>query len=172
MVAPVPAQISKLCPRLHDAARRRPPTTHYPPLTTHSLVVTPLFSYSLAPISEGYKSIFQQPLSFHIHTKPQGVWGQEPKALHGFLCALCASVANPSFSRACGLFGVSLHAFPHSFPLFSMACSLFFQNTGWGVPPLLPTTFGFPPEADSMHRSLEASLRSGEAWDKLKWMKK
>src|SRR5260370_41027360 len=31
---------------------------------------------------------------------------------------------------------------------------------------------GFRLEADSMHRSLEASLRCGEAWDKLKWMKK
>jgi hypothetical protein len=32
-------------------------------------------------------------------------------------------------SNACRLFVVSLHSFPHSFPLFSTACSLFSQNT-------------------------------------------
>jgi len=35
MVAPVPAHISKLRPRVPAAAL--PPTTHYPPLTAHSL---------------------------------------------------------------------------------------------------------------------------------------
>src|SRR5467141_2959281 len=130
MVAPVPAQISKLRTRLPAAARRRSSpllTTHNAPRTIHCLFVTPLFSYS-------YKSLFPQPLSFHIHTKPPGVWGLEPKALHGFLCALCASVANPSLSRACGLFVVSLHSFPHSFPLFSIVCSLFSKNTRGGYP--------------------------------------
>ncbi len=32
----------------------------------------PLFSYSLAPICEGYKPLFPQLPCFHIHTKPPG----------------------------------------------------------------------------------------------------
>src|SRR5258707_4154512 len=32
-------------------------------------------------------------------------------------------------SKACRLFVVSLLSFPHSFPLFSIVCSLFSQNT-------------------------------------------
>src|SRR5260370_17070012 len=41
----------------------------------HTQFARPLFSYSLAPICEGYKPLFPQLLSFHIHTKPPGVWG-------------------------------------------------------------------------------------------------
>ncbi len=47
------------------------------------------------------------------------------------LC-LCASVANLMFSAVCRLFIVSLRSFPHSRPLFSIACSLFLQNTRVG----------------------------------------
>jgi len=41
--------------------------THYSPPTTHFLSNL-LFSYS-------YKSLFPEPLLFHIHTNPPGVWG-------------------------------------------------------------------------------------------------
>src|SRR5712692_7974183 len=47
------------------------------------------------------------------------------------LC-LCASVANLMFSAVCRLFIVSLRSFPHSRPLFSIACSLFLQHTRVG----------------------------------------
>jgi len=39
------------------------------------------------------------------------------------------------FTSACRLFALSFHFFQRSFPLFSMACSLFSQNTGgMGIP--------------------------------------
>src|SRR5258708_2081881 len=42
----------------------------------------PLFSYSLAPICEGYKSLFPQLPSFHIHTNPPGVWDPPLVSVH------------------------------------------------------------------------------------------
>jgi hypothetical protein len=93
MVAPVPAQISQLPIRPpSECLPLSSPATHYPRPGVHSPFISPfiapLFSCSLAPISEGYKSlfapprsqnslfsysyksIFPQPLSFHIHAKP------------------------------------------------------------------------------------------------------
>src|SRR5467141_3082034 len=35
----------------------------------------PLIDFHLPLFSQTYKSLFPQPLSFHIHTKPPGVWG-------------------------------------------------------------------------------------------------
>ena len=93
MVAPVPAQISKLPPCPSAAARRRslphPPRT---PRTTHSLFVAParcggpLFS-SLS------KSLFLQPLYFHIPPNPPGVGGLRPSLLFAPLCTLFRVVA-------------------------------------------------------------------------------
>src|SRR6266404_7142975 len=129
MVAPVPAQISKLPPCPSAAARRRS-LPHYPPRTprtTHSLFVAParcggpLFS-SLS------KSLFLQPLYFHIPPNPPGVGGLRPS-----LRALClrASVANPSFSRACRLFA-SLALFFESSPfVFNRLQPLFANHPGW-----------------------------------------
>jgi hypothetical protein len=130
MVARVPPQISKLRPRLPAP----PSLRSLPVVTTH---------HSLPPV-------FRPPLCFHALTNPssrkpfiftsiqipRGCGGQEPKAPHGFLCALCASVANPSFSRACGLFVVSLRSFLHSLPWFSIVCGLFSQNAGVWHPPI------------------------------------
>ena len=46
-----------------------------------------------------------------------------------------SSVTSHVLSFACRLFALSLHSFPHSFPLFSRACSLFCENTrGGGYP--------------------------------------
>jgi hypothetical protein len=47
--------------------------------------------------------------------------------------SLCASVANPMFSGPCSLFVSLVPSFPHSLPLFSIAYSLFSQNTRVGV---------------------------------------
>ena len=90
--------------------------------------IAPLFSYS-------YKSLFPQPLSFHIHAKPPGCHPSPLLFRNSCLRVLCASVANPFFSYSCRLFGLSLQSFLRSFPLFSIACSLFSQNTGgMGIP--------------------------------------
>ena len=72
----------------------------------------PLFSYSLAPIREGYELLFPparrtlggQPLCFDNHSHCPGVWGSTAS---GFLRALCVSVANPFFSYYCELFVVA-----------------------------------------------------------------
>jgi hypothetical protein len=116
------------------------PTTHYPPPTTHSLLFAPLFSYSLAPIREGYKSLlpptrphrflfsllsctykslFPQPLCFHIDLRCPGV---SPKLLCACPSVRRVSVANPFFSSICRLFALYLHLSPFVFinlePLF------------------------------------------------------
>ena len=86
------------------------------------------------------------PLCFHTLTNPfsrnpflftsmQNPRGVSPSPLlfrNSCLRVLCASVANPFFSYSCRLFGLSLRSFLHSFPLFSIACSLFSENRGWG----------------------------------------
>jgi hypothetical protein len=87
----------------------------------------------LIPLFSGsYNSLFPQPLSFHIYTKPPGRVG-------GISVRLFTSRRSPVTSHvlsfACSLFVVSLLSFRHSFPLFSRACSLFCENTrGGGYP--------------------------------------
>jgi hypothetical protein len=72
---------------------------------------------------------FRNPFVFSSIQNPWGCGGADfqfsPRCL-------CASVANPMFSAVCRLFVPSLGSFPHSFPLFSRACSLFLQNTRVG----------------------------------------
>src|SRR6266481_4666461 len=63
------------------------PTTHYPPTT----FLRPLFSYR-------YKSLFPQPFSFHIHTKPRGGGIS--------LRSISPLASSPLFSSACRLFGI------------------------------------------------------------------
>jgi len=88
-------------------------------------LAAPLFSYSLAPIREGYellfpparphpfvfsytyKSVGGQPLCFDNRSHCPGVWTSTSRAASVFLCALCVSVANPFFSYACSLFARS-----------------------------------------------------------------
>jgi hypothetical protein len=94
----------------------------------------PLFPPSICNppvISRLQIPLFATPLFSHRYKTPGGVGGSDfqfsPRCL-------CASVANPMFSAVCRLFALSLRSFPHSFPLFSTAWSLFSQNTrGWGV---------------------------------------
>src|SRR5229473_4525862 len=127
MVAPVPAEISNLrpCPPAAPLRRRSLPllTTHYP-LSTLFLsalcfhILTNCFSHNpfiltTIPIAPGCG----------------GTSLQSPSELNAF----GDSVANPLFSGICCLFPVSLRSFLRSLPLFSIACSLFSQNTGGGV---------------------------------------
>src|SRR6266478_218277 len=138
MVVPVPAQILKLPPRLPSRPRHTSPppstfrcTLRIPNVSTGRSdlqafprsFVAPLFSYS-------YKPLFPQLLYFHIHPNPRGVGGtslQSPSELR-------VSVANPLFSDVCRLSHLSLRSLRRSLPLFSIACSLFCENTrGGGV---------------------------------------
>ena len=79
-------------------------------------LAAPLFSYSLAPIREGYELLFPparrtlggQTLCFENHPRCPGVWGSTAS---GFLRALCAvacpglvGAASPFFSYYCKLF--------------------------------------------------------------------
>src|SRR6266478_9033622 len=66
MVAPIPAQESQArSSSTRHGAPPLPATAHYPPLTTYSVFVAPLFSYS-------YELLFLQPLSFHIDLRCPG----------------------------------------------------------------------------------------------------
>src|SRR5579864_4158292 len=109
MVAPVPAHISKLPPRLPAAALRRP-LSSYPPLTTYRPLppLRPLFTQSF----EGCSDLSDLCVALFP------VFG--------------CSMPTLAFASVCRLFAVSLRSFPHSFPLFSTACSLFSQNTRVG----------------------------------------
>jgi hypothetical protein len=159
MVAPVPAQISKLPPRLPAATRRRPlptlPTTHYLLPTTPSApsVLRPQRSLCCAfsrltpllPITS------LQPQQFHAITHS---FAQRRAPIHpifnGFRALSIAtgvypsrvfdtlgagSLARPTLlaTRTCSLFHVSLPSFSSPRPLFSVVCSLFLQNTRVGV---------------------------------------
>src|SRR6266852_4037744 len=136
MVTPVPAQISNLPPRLRAARRRfhfrsrhsgasstsRTPVRDLPTLRHFDTLSSPLCFHTLANPSS--RNLF-------IFTSMQNPRG----------CTLPRSrrqtfrPSNPStllFASAWRLFVVSLHSFLHSFPLFSIVCSLFSENTRVG----------------------------------------
>jgi hypothetical protein len=107
----------------------------------------PLFSYSLAPIREGYELLFPparpnhfvfsltyrslggQPLCFYNHPHCPGVWGSPSRAASVLLCALCVSVANPFFSCAYSLFARAKKV--NSFAIKQIQ-PLFRKHPGWG----------------------------------------
>ena len=142
MVAPVPAHISTSCPRL-----RTPPAAS-PQLTT------PTHCPSLFPSSSPQLLCFLShpcnPSSFmRLRTLLRN--GAPLSLLFSMASALflsprgCTPPSFPTtdfqasntstllFAKGWSLFVVSLHAFLHSFPLFSMACGLFSENTRVGV---------------------------------------
>ena len=98
----------------------------------------PLFSYSLAPIREGYESLFPpaRPHPFVFSLTHKSIGGQpfcfdnHPSV---FLCALCVSVANPFFSCAYSLFArskkVNSFAIKQIQPLFRKC-----RGVGVGIP--------------------------------------
>ncbi len=130
MVAPVPAQISKLCPRLHDAARRRrPPTTHYPPLTTHySLSCCHPFVFILpCPDQRGVQIHFPAtPFFSHRYKTPGSVGSTTQSSPRLSLRALCL----------CGksIFFKSLRPLCRLFSRFSALVSFIFNR----LQPLFP----------------------------------
>src|ERR1700693_4783531 len=143
MVAPVPAQVSKLRPRLGTPSRGRPL------LTTHHLLplLFPVFEPStpLLPITSLQPQQFQGIThSFAQRRAPI------PPIFNGFRTLSIATEVYPSrvlvpvgtgpfarptllATRTCGLFHPSLPSFSSPRPLFSIVCSLFLQNTRVGV---------------------------------------
>jgi hypothetical protein len=151
---PVPAQISKLHPRLPAAGHRH----HYPQLTAPSVpsVLRPQRSlccaFSVLPLC--FLSHPCNPCSFmRLRTLLRN--GAPPSPLFSTASALflsprgctlsvafspvlrCSNLPTPVFASVWRLFVVPLRSFLHSVPLFSMACGLFSENTrggGYRVP--------------------------------------
>jgi hypothetical protein len=159
MVAPVPAQISKLAPRSPARLRRR----SLPLLTTHHPLPT----------------LFLSPLCFHTLTN---CFSRKP-FVFTLICVapgcgasrLSPKLSGPSnvptllFASAWSLFVVSLRSFLRSFPLFSIGCSLFSEDTRGGGTSAAATfkrlriqsTQGWHPT----HRpATSPALPSGERW--------
>jgi len=128
MVALVPAQIPNLRPRLPAASLRRSSLPllatrpHYPLsfcrpfvfiLLQNHFPATPLFSHPC-------KTAGVSPIRFPASTSHR------------------SQATSHVLSYSWSLFSLSLRAFLHSFPLFSIACSLFSQNTRGGGYPRIP----------------------------------
>jgi hypothetical protein len=94
--------------------------------------------YRLASIS--YPFVFRilqihfpaTPFLSHLYKPPGGVGAISVR----LFTSHSSRVTSHVLSFACRLFVVSLRSFPHSFPLFSRACSLFSQNAGVWHPPI------------------------------------
>jgi hypothetical protein len=111
MVVPVPAQIPKFSPRLHAAntpAKLLPPSSpSHAPRSAHIRSV--LSSFRILPVATAAYSRHCRRRTF----RPSGM----PTLL---------------FASTCRLFAFSFLLFLHSFPLFSIVCSLFSENTRGG----------------------------------------
>jgi hypothetical protein len=125
MVAPVPAQISKLLPRLPVAALRRPlptlPTAHY------LLPVTPFCAFCLPRASRGAPVSATSVLRFSPSSSAQA---RQLSCLHRFAASL-SSLCALSCTR---------------FLCFQQLAASFHKTPGWGVPrfPLRPPTARYP----------------------------
>jgi hypothetical protein len=107
MVAPVPAQISKLRP-LDVNTRTKLPA----PLSASRGV-------NISPVLNSFRIL---PVGVHSIRRPQARSFRRSEAPSLLL------------ARSCRLFALSLQPFPLSLPLFSVVCSLFFKNTRGGIP--------------------------------------
>src|ERR1700736_3686752 len=97
-----------------------------PPWQIQRFSLAPLFSYS-------YKSLFPQPLSFHIHAKPRGV--TLPTPYQEFLppCALCLGGKSILFILLPPLLSLfALFSALVSF-VFNRLQPLFRKHPGWGA---------------------------------------
>jgi hypothetical protein len=104
------------------------PNTSLPAFSSTYKSLSSHHRFATLPLSADYRSLFSQPLCFLIDTKPRGCGG-----ISAWLFTSHRSRATSDvLSLACSLFVVSLRSFPHSFPLFSRACSLFCKNTRVG----------------------------------------
>src|SRR6266404_5729607 len=134
MVAPVPAQISKLPPCPSAAARRRS-LPHYPPRTTHhahhalpTLFLSPLPAVAGLCFHHFPNPFFCNPFIFTSLQIPR-VWG-----ICAHLSELCVSVPLWQihlFQELAASLRL-LHSFSSRRPLFSIGCSLFSQTTRGG----------------------------------------
>jgi hypothetical protein len=124
MVASVPAEISKLLPRLPAAALRRPlppPATHYPvPSTLLCALCLPRASRG-APVSA---------TSVLRFSPSSGTQARQLSCLHRFAASL---------SSLCALFCIR-------FLYFQQLAASFHKTPGWGVPrfPFQPPTAHYP----------------------------
>jgi hypothetical protein len=96
-LSPARPRRSPLADPARCGAPPSPATTHYPPPVTHCLFVCPLFSHT-------YKSLGGQPLYFHIHTKPPGVYPLWASVLRPPYPLCCAFSSTPLPSNDCSLF--------------------------------------------------------------------
>src|SRR6266852_5579467 len=136
MVTPVPAQISNLPPRLRAARRRfhfrsrhsgasstsRTPVRDLPTLRHFDTLSSPLCFHTLANPSSRNLFIFTS------RQNPRGCTLQRSRRQ----TFRPSNLSTLLFASAWRLFVVSLHSFLHSFPLFSIVCSLFAENTRVG----------------------------------------
>jgi hypothetical protein len=116
MVAPVPARITKLRPRPLAATSRHAQLTAHPLFTC---VICPAWRQYLSR-SQQFPEYFPSPRGCTLHHSRRQTF--RPPGMPSLLFAL-----------TCRLFAFSSHSFLHSFPLFSIVCSLFSENTGWGT---------------------------------------
>src|SRR5258707_746841 len=118
MVAPVPAHITKLGLHPHAEARRRALLTTHHSLPTLFLSPSAPRSANISPVLSSLR-ILSVPRGCTIHHSRRQTF--RPSGMPTLLFAL-----------ACRLFALSFHSFLHSFPLFSIVCSLFSENTRGG----------------------------------------
>ena len=123
------------------------PNSRSPPKFDHSLLFTSLRTYTRATLAHG-RPIPAQVSKLHpcvpapphrrslplltTHHSLPNLLTKRRREGPSFPTCRPSNVTTLLFTKACRLFVVSLHSFPHSFPLFLIVCSLFSQNTRVG----------------------------------------
>ncbi len=132
MVAPVPAQITKLRPCLHAAAPRRALlTTYHSPPTLFLPPSSASLSANISPVLNSFRIL---PVATGVYHSSFPTSDFQMRLLHPDASTGPPGMPSLLFASACCLFVVSLHSFLPSLPLFSIVWSLFPQNTRGGVP--------------------------------------
>ncbi len=126
-LSPARPRRSPLADPARCGAPPSPATTHYPPPVTHCLFVCPLFSHT-------YKSLGGQPLYFHIHTKPPGVYPLWASVLRPPYPLCCAFSSTPLPSNDCSLFPFLRPLFCIPFLCFQPVTASFSKYPGCGYP--------------------------------------
>lgn len=98
-----------MTPTVQPLPSAKPPYSRSPASST-SHFAAPLFSYS-------YESLFRQPLSFHIHPKPPGVWVDyiPPNSVPLCLCGNQDFARLSSFALITSVQDQQFHKLTHSF---------------------------------------------------------
>ncbi len=130
MVAPVPAQITKLRPCLHAAAPRRALlTTYHSPPTLFLPPSSASLSANISPVLNSFRIL---PVATGVYHSSFPTSDFQMRLLHPDASTGPPGMPSLLFASACCLFVVSLHSFLPSLPLFSIVWSLFPQNTRGG----------------------------------------